>query len=852
MSDNILKQLYKNTETVSKDLKSVETTLGKILKLEKEQEKFDKKREKDRKKAKNDEAREEKRKKADFQGFKGIVKMKKSEKDKEKKGLFDMLLGGIGGAVKNVMGGITSTLQTVVGGIGTAITGALGGLGLGAMLTSAIGALAGPLTIALGAAAVAAVMHPDVQKWMDKHIGDQLAKLGLGNWFGNQREEQGLSVAEAESISNGTIRRRGESSQATQEDKDRLATVNSITHLRRRMAKLDSDMTRYEQMVQNHNGQIVTATAKGDTQSVEYAQKEILKYEKLLNDHQAEYRSHQAKIQDLIISNGLEATYSAVGWQRRQTGGHINVPGVGDGDKVPMMLPQGSFVLNKMASMHFQTGGMVPTLLEPGEKVFMPGDWDSSIEQLNSMIPRFQTGGYVGAPRSSMVDTGEVDAKQRAVLLSPAAAAAWEKMLAAGMPYNPSEIANVYRDAAEYNRLIKAGYGAAANSAHNHGEAADIHGEMNKWIRANGAQYGWVANDYPGSHGGHFEFKGAGAGTGPTITGELEAAMESGADTMGNIFGGLGDAMGGFMDGLGALGEGFKEGFMGTIDKSNPLFGMLDGIMGLGGSIGNLFDSGLDFLTGATGANASSLTPGSTPALGNPAATSISDPNARALLNAIADAEGTSGYPNSGYNTMFTGRQFKGSKHPRQMNSSNGYSSDAAGRYQFLSTTWDGTGGGDMTPANQDRAALKLVSGRKVNIADGLSLAEIYRLGGEWASIEGGPSMKKGGSYGGQAKYSAEQFLQMYQGHGGTVQKKQVGGRVGRSTSDLQKRLVEAQASHSAAMQISVKPIVVYEDEAPPAVAVSGGMDLMPPELPDGPGSDMAADYFFNLALGVQ
>ena len=94
--------------------------------------------------------------------------------------------------------------------------------------------------------------------------------------------------------------------------------------------------------------------------------------------------------------------------------------------------------------------------------------------------------------------------------------------------------------------------------------------------------------------------------------------------------------------------------------------------------------------------------------------------------------------------------------------------------------------------------------------------------------------------------------MQMYQGHGGAVQKKQSGGRVGRSASDLQKRLVEAQASHNNAMQITVKPIVVYEDEAPPNVAVSGGLDLMPPELPDGPGSDMAADYFFNLALGVQ
>ena len=43
-----------------------------------------------------------------------------------------------------------------------------------------------------------------------------------------------------------------------------------------------------------------------------------------------------------------------------------------------------------------------------------------------------------------------------------------------------------------------------------HGIAMDIHGQSNAWIRQHGAKYGWIANDYPGSHGGHFEFKGAG------------------------------------------------------------------------------------------------------------------------------------------------------------------------------------------------------------------------------------------------------------------------------------------------------------------------------------------------------
>ena len=43
-----------------------------------------------------------------------------------------------------------------------------------------------------------------------------------------------------------------------------------------------------------------------------------------------------------------------------QNGGPVRVPGSGSGDKVPMMLPSGSFVMNREAS-RFQNGGMVPT-----------------------------------------------------------------------------------------------------------------------------------------------------------------------------------------------------------------------------------------------------------------------------------------------------------------------------------------------------------------------------------------------------------------------------------------------------------------------------------------------------------
>ena len=92
---------------------------------------------------------------------------------------------------------------------------------------------------------------------------------------------------------------------------------------------------------------------------------------------------------------------------KRQTGGVIpgafTVPGSGDGDQFPIDLPAGSFVLNRNASdvlrQGLQRGGMtqmVPTLLEPGERVFLPGQWENSgIAQLNQAVSRFQVGGEV-------------------------------------------------------------------------------------------------------------------------------------------------------------------------------------------------------------------------------------------------------------------------------------------------------------------------------------------------------------------------------------------------------------------------------------------------------------------------
>ena len=125
-------------------------------------------------------------------------------------------------------------------------------------------------------------------------------------------------------------------------------------------------------------------------------------------------------------------------------------------------------------------------------------------------------------------------------------------------------------------------------------------------------------------------------------------------------------------------------------------------------------------------------------------------PATMALLDTIAFAEGTSKYPNNGYNTQFTGKQFSGINHPRQVLSSGWHRSDAAGRYQFLSTTWDSVGGGAMTPERQDKGAVRLIikrlkqAGIHVNNTndleyllkqEGLSRRIVAALAPEWASL---------------------------------------------------------------------------------------------------------------------
>ena len=122
-----------------------------------------------------------------------------------------------------------------------------------------------------------------------------------------------------------------------------------------------------------------------------------------------------------------------------------------------------------------------------------------------------------------------------------------------------------------------------------------------------------------------------------------------------------------------------------------------------------------------------------------------SSPVGQGLLRAIRTGEGTAGP--KGYQTMFGGGTFNDlSRHPNRVIRSGGYSSAAAGAYQFLPGTWNEIAGQfglkDFSPQSQDIAALVKARERLMPIGglatlekEGLSPRVAAALAPEWASF---------------------------------------------------------------------------------------------------------------------
>ncbi len=141
-------------------------------------------------------------------------------------------------------------------------------------------------------------------------------------------------------------------------------------------------------------------------------------------------------------------------------------------------------------------------------------------------------------------------------------------------------------------------------------------------------------------------------------------------------------------------------------------------------------------------------------------------PERRALLNTIRFAEGTwTNGRGDGYRMLYGGGQFSDmARHPDFVVTS-GYSSAAAGAYQFLPATWNEAARRlrltDFQPASQDQAALYLMEKRGALARfdrQGFSHDVLALLAQEWASL---PTLQ-GASFYGQPVKGMEELRRFY------------------------------------------------------------------------------------------
>lgn len=113
----------------------------------------------------------------------------------------------------------------------------------------------------------------------------------------------------------------------------------------------------------------------------------------------------------------------------------------------------------------------------------------------------------------------------------------------------------------------------------------------------------------------------------------------------------------------------------------------------------------------------------------------VTMPTVKAALDTIAWAEGGK------YNNMFGGRTFSGNQHPNICVPYRSTCSTAAGRYQFLYSTWRGLASNlglpDFSPHNQDIGAVYLIwqRGQLDNLLNGNFEAMMRGLGCLWAAL---------------------------------------------------------------------------------------------------------------------
>ena len=389
--EKALNQIAENTKATSVQMVGLTDAVNKLYGTEKKEnvreskEKIDKERkEADRAGKKKEEGDKDIKSKLDE-----IIELLEKDKKGNFGGLGGGLLGGLGSLLGNLTKGliaaVTGALSGITKAVAGAVTGALG-KGFATTLAAAIGKVlvAGAAPVALAGGVGAGVRNLQAQS---VYGGGEAGEYGLQV----QDEIMDLNKKNLRSGGKGGARANSGNTNVnlTEEEKERFKRLKEI-----QQDIKDSTTQRDEEL---RNATTTTGSGRSKKRTIDPEVEEKIKAE------------HQERVKKIKEDNKDLFPVEPTQVQGYQKGGSVyNVPGNTTGDNHNMMVPAGSFVLNRNASsfldnmpLGFQKGGMVPIKTESGEKVFSKDKVTPDIITLNNIIPRFQEGGNVEGQETS-------------------------------------------------------------------------------------------------------------------------------------------------------------------------------------------------------------------------------------------------------------------------------------------------------------------------------------------------------------------------------------------------------------------------------------------------------------------